>query len=393
MRTSATQRIASLDIFRALTMFFMLFVNDIPGLRDIPHWLLHAKATEDMLGFSDIIFPAFLFAMGMAIPLAIENRIRKGDTPRQLVIHIVERTIALLVMGLFTVNLEALDATATGISYSSYTLLMVLAFFLIWSVYPNVSNWKKRLFLGMKIAGIALLVFLFWIYEGHNGSSFGPRWWGILGLIGWTYLVCAVIYLFTRKSLLYNSIALVIMFLLSIGSAAGWFQNIPLVHYIPSGATHHAFGMAGLWATLLMQRYANQRRPVVFYRLFVGIGIVMLLLAVCCHQCWIISKIQATPTWLFYCLTICFPLFAFIYWLTDIQGKSYWFDVIKPAGTATLTCYILPYALYSLMAVVGLRFPEWMGGGFWGILKSLLFSFFTIGITWILVKGKVKLKV
>ena len=31
-------RVEALDIFRALTMFLMLFVNDIPGLRDIPHW-------------------------------------------------------------------------------------------------------------------------------------------------------------------------------------------------------------------------------------------------------------------------------------------------------------------------------------------------------------------
>ena len=45
-------RIATIDVFRAITMFLMLFVNDIPGLKQIPHWLLHAKAKEDMLGFS-----------------------------------------------------------------------------------------------------------------------------------------------------------------------------------------------------------------------------------------------------------------------------------------------------------------------------------------------------
>ena len=50
-----TARIATIDVFRAITMFLMLFVNDIPGVKQIPHWLLHAKADEDMLGFSDII--------------------------------------------------------------------------------------------------------------------------------------------------------------------------------------------------------------------------------------------------------------------------------------------------------------------------------------------------
>ena len=48
---------AAVDVFRALTMFLMLFVNDIPGLKNVPHWLMHAAADEDMLGFSDTIFP------------------------------------------------------------------------------------------------------------------------------------------------------------------------------------------------------------------------------------------------------------------------------------------------------------------------------------------------
>ena len=43
-------RVATIDIFRALTMFFMLFVNDVPGAKNIPHWIMHAESNEDMLG-------------------------------------------------------------------------------------------------------------------------------------------------------------------------------------------------------------------------------------------------------------------------------------------------------------------------------------------------------
>ena len=57
MKTNTLQRVAAVDVFRALTMFLMLFVNDIPGLRNVPHWLMHAQADEDMMGFSDTIFP------------------------------------------------------------------------------------------------------------------------------------------------------------------------------------------------------------------------------------------------------------------------------------------------------------------------------------------------
>lgn len=56
MKNLAPQRVAAVDVFRALTMFLMLFVNDIPGLKNIPHWLEHADINEDMMGFSDTIF-------------------------------------------------------------------------------------------------------------------------------------------------------------------------------------------------------------------------------------------------------------------------------------------------------------------------------------------------
>ncbi len=42
----------------------------------------------------------------------------------------------------------------------------------------------------MKVLGVALLAFLV-LYKDLNGKPFHQGWWGILGLIGWTYVVCA----------------------------------------------------------------------------------------------------------------------------------------------------------------------------------------------------------
>lgn len=374
-------------------MFLMLFVNDIPGLKNIPHWLLHAATNEDMLGFSDTIFPAFLFAMGMAIPYAILNRLKKGDTTIKIGGHIFWRTLALLIMGLFTVNIGHLDPIETGMTSSAFMLLMVLAFFLIWSVYPKTDDWKDNLFIAMKIVGIIILVYLFVIFEGKNGEDFAPRWWGILGLIGWTYVLCASVYLITRENLLYNSIALIILITLSLLSASGVFKGWPLIDQIPSQATLYAFGMAGVWAGTFMRKYANKEKPKRFFIVMTAIGVVSLIVAIITHQFWIISKIQATPAWFFYCCAIFFPLFAFVFWLTDLKGKSNWFHIIKPAGTVTLTCYIIPYAWYSLQTIIGFNYPAWMMTGITGIIKSLLFSLAIIGIAWLLMKAKIRLKI
>lgn len=217
MKNLAPQRVAAVDVFRALTMFLMLFVNDIPGLKNIPHWLEHADINEDMMGFSDTIFPAFLFCMGMSVSFAIQNRYRKGDTTLQVIAHIFWRTVALIAMGLFSLNSGGI---AGGISHQWFCILMVIGFFLVWAVYPKAEGAKKYLFIAMKVLGIALLAFLV-LYKDLNGKPFHQGWWGILGLIGWTYVVCAGIYLFTRESLRKNVIAWLVVMPLAVISHWG----------------------------------------------------------------------------------------------------------------------------------------------------------------------------
>lgn len=388
------QRVAAVDVFRALTMFLMLFVNDIPGLKNVPHWLMHAAADEDMLGFSDTIFPAFLFCMGMSVSFAIQNRYKKGDTTTQVIAHIFWRTVALIAMGLFSLNSGGIEG---GLSHSWFTILMVIGFFLTWGVYPKAEGTKKALFTVMKVAGVVLLATLV-IYKDLNGKPFHTSWWGILGLIGWTYAVCAGIYLFTRESLRKNAVAWFAVITLAVISHSGlipeeYGSRILLLPFIPSDWTLHAFGMSGLLTSLLMQRYANREHPGKFIGMLCILGAGMLILALVSHPYWIISKIQATPSWLFYCLAAFFPLFGFFYWLTDVKGKTNRFDIIKPAGTATLTCYILPYIWYSVQQLAGWAYPEALGSGVPGLLKSLVFSIIIVQLTGLLVKGKIKLKV
>lgn len=106
MTSQPTQRIAAIDVMRALTMFLMLFVNDIPALRGIPHWLGHAGWNEYILGFADTIFPTFLFCVGMSIPFAIGGHLRRGESQFSTLAHILLRSLALIVMGVFIMSAE-----------------------------------------------------------------------------------------------------------------------------------------------------------------------------------------------------------------------------------------------------------------------------------------------
>ena len=103
-------RVIAIDIVRALTMILMIFVNDLWSLSNIPAWLGHVDRGVDGIGLADVVFPAFLFIVGLSLPYAIDARIKKGDTTGQLVKHVLTRTIALLVMGVFLVNGETDNA-------------------------------------------------------------------------------------------------------------------------------------------------------------------------------------------------------------------------------------------------------------------------------------------
>jgi len=144
---TAFSRVPSIDVFRAFTMFLMIFVNDLWTLTGIPSWMEHTATQTDGMGLADIVFPAFLVVMGMSIPFAIQNRIDNGQSKLQISWHIVIRSLALLIMGVFTVNFSELNGQATGINPYWYEIIAVAAFFMIWNVYPKAEGNRKYFYI------------------------------------------------------------------------------------------------------------------------------------------------------------------------------------------------------------------------------------------------------
>ncbi|MDR1645553.1 MAG: DUF5009 domain-containing protein [Tannerellaceae bacterium] len=406
MKTDYTERNTAIDILRALTMFVMIFVNDFWTVHDIPHWMEHAGRGEDFLGLSDAVFPCFLFVVGMSIPFAIERRYAKGLTVESTAGHILSRTLALVLMGVFIVNSEARLSSEAGYSLPVYRLLMVGAFLCIWNQYPSADARQRRRYLLLKGIGILILLYLAITFRDERGGVFAARWWGILGLIGWSYLLCATIYFFTRDRLRYLIPAWLVLVLLSIlgstmNEASGGeallslprpnFYNEILNLLHTGNGTLPAFTLGGMILTILSTRY--QRLPAAKKALGAALLVALLLIAgIISHRFWIISKLSETPTWLFYITALAVTLYALLYTLTE-KGKAHWFNLIKPAGTATLTTYIVPYAVYSLNSLAGIQSPGWFAHGFLSIVNCLCFSFLIIGITWLLGRLHIKLKI
>ncbi|MGZ3767813.1 MAG: DUF5009 domain-containing protein, partial [Mucilaginibacter sp.] len=194
----SSKRLLSVDAFRALTMLLMIFINDLSGVKGMPEWMDHAKRMDDGMGFADTIFPAFLFIVGLSIPLAIDRKLKKGESFNTIAFSILSRSFALIAMGFFHVNLESYNV-ASILPEAVWEILITLSFFLIWLDYPaTLSNLKKYVLIG---SGWLILLLMAFLYTGgKTGAPEGlhPSWWGILGIIGWSYLVCAGVYLLVK---------------------------------------------------------------------------------------------------------------------------------------------------------------------------------------------------
>ncbi|QEC41009.1 heparan-alpha-glucosaminide N-acetyltransferase domain-containing protein [Pseudobacter ginsenosidimutans] len=388
-------RISSIDILRALTMTLMIFVNDLWSLKDIPGWLEHTAAAEDGMGLADVVFPAFLFIVGMSVPLAINNRRSKGDDNGKIFLHILERGAALLVMGLFLVNGEYLNAAATGINRGVWNVLSCLSFIALWNAWPKTTNpWVKRILKTLAVGVLLLLAFICRSGEGENIQRFGVHWWGILGLIGWAYMVGAIVVMLAGNKTPVIAIAWALFLGICIASHAGLLKNEIVGAVIgPLGVGGHvALVLGGTIITNIFFHYHKLQQHAKMMGILLLIAAALLALGFVLRPYWGISKIRVTPSWILICSGITVATFVLVNWIADQQGKASWFDFIKPAGTNTLLCYLIPYFVYAIAMATGWSLPDLILTGAVGLIKSLAFALLIIGLGGLLGKLGVKLK-
>ena len=386
------ERNLSIDMFRGLTMTLMVFVNEFWKVFNVPHWMEHFATLEDGMGLSDIVFPMFLFAMGMSIPYALERRIAKGFSTESTVLHIFSRTLALLVMGAFICNQEA---RAMDGNRALWVLLMVVGFFLVWNQYPK--DWKPARW--FKLLGGVLLLVLALVYRTPDGAHFEGLWWGILGQIGWMYLFCAMAYLLCRKQtwvlaalwLVIGFVNLTVVPMRDGSTFIGPNFLGDLAHALQLGEGYGAvMGLGGLMLTLADWKLQD-RKPSECLGLGFAAAAVLAVLGMAFHTGWIVSKNLGTLPWCLYVSALSVALYTMLR-LMERKGWTAWFKPLQPAGTATLTVYMIPYLFIALWVAVMPTPAPWLTG--WvGVAKCALMAAVYIGCAWGLTKLGIKLKI
>jgi heparan-alpha-glucosaminide N-acetyltransferase len=371
-------RIRSIDAVRGLVVCTMIFVNYLAGAPKeiVPWWMRHFPADGNGMTFVDLVFPAFLFIVGMSIPVALGGRQRRGEPVWKTVIHVVLRTLSLLLIGILMVN-GSPDSGRMGWSGTLWSILMfgsaILAFC---SLSPagrlngaRSGHIYRILSAILRVIGFVALGFLVAAYQGRDGHrivtlspfSIHTSWYGILGLIGWAYLVASIVFLLFRTHRTAILGCVVLLMCLYPADRAGLFDSFWLNRIVGIGSTlgsQAAITVAGLLlATILVTgESATARSRTAFALLFAaGFAAAAILL----YGLYGINKNAATPSWCLWACAITAAIWLVLYWLCDCWPVGFIARPLSVAGGNVLLAYLISEMLPSVLDL--LHLDDWFG--------------------------------
>jgi hypothetical protein len=379
-------------------MAVMIFVNELAGVRGLPWWTYHAKRDWNAMTYVDMVFPFFLFIVGLAIPLAIRARLKKNPSIPALWLHVLLRSASLIILGLILANADKVDPVRTGLSGATWGAIALLGGVLFWNVYP-ASKRYSMLFRVLRIAGLVLLIAMYAIFRrttrtGHTGWIDGsyPE---ILGLIGYTYLSVAALYLSTRRWLWAPVGWLIAFVALCAVSTLHWinFPNtLPLYFWPFSNGSWASMTMAGVVTSAIFlgdHRWRTARQKMLLAIVFaIPVFVAGWLLTPLG-----ISKIRATPTWSLYSIGAAVLCFTLLYWICDVNKRTAWATFVRPAGSNTLLTYLLPDFYAFLITLTGaVYFETHFAVGWPGVVKSVVFTLCILAISALLTRCRLRMQ-
>jgi predicted acyltransferase len=394
----AASRVVSIDVFRGLTMAVMIFVNALSGVPGLPWWTYHAHEQEDVMTYVDMVFPFFLFIVGMSMPLSVAQRLKRNSSLPALWLHVFLRSLGLVVLGLILANAEYCDAARMGMRGSTWAILALVCAGLYLNVY---GEWKRFPAYSsvLRYTGLLGVVILLAIFRrsmpGGHVAWIDFSYPEILGLIGISYLAVAILYIPTRRWVWAPAAWFALLVSLNVLTAARLVtfpdHLSPYLWVFGNGAEACVIMAGAVTSSLFLGAgpRSNPRRAMISA---VSFGLLMLAVGRLCTPLGI-SKIRATPTWSLYSIGAAVLMFTLLYWVCDVKHWTRWAFFVRPAGANTLTTYLLP-DLWDLLTVsLGITFldTDWPLG--WpAVVKTLAFTFFILGVAGIVTKLRIRLQ-
>jgi predicted acyltransferase len=176
-----SKRNNSLDALRGMAILLMVLSGSIAFGGLLPAWMYHAQVPPPEHKFNpalpgitwvDLVFPFFLFSMGVAIPLALRKWEEKANATANIWWIAARRFLLLTWFALFTYHMRAwvISENPGNLEYVLSIGSFVLLFFELYK--PSADSNHKKLFSALQIGSYAISAFLLYYLPFNKGEGF-----------------------------------------------------------------------------------------------------------------------------------------------------------------------------------------------------------------------------
>jgi len=301
MSISKTNRLLSVDVFRGLTMAAMILVNNPGSWEYIYPPLEHAHWNGCTP--TDLIFPFFLFIVGMAIPFALGKRKLAGADNGKIIVKILRRSAILFALGLLSYLFPYFDFANMRIPGVLQRIAVV--YFFASFIFLFFHKKGQRNIAVIILLGYWALMTLMPV-PGHGPANLNPD----TNLAAWLDHSLMAGHMWLEKS-----------------------DPEGLLSTLPSIATAILGILAGTWIKSRREEYQKVSGLLIS-------GALLTLAGLAWDMVFPINKSLWTSSYVLYTGGLALTTFGIIYWLVDVKKSRNWTLPFTAYGANCLAVYM-----------------------------------------------------
>jgi len=336
MNVPATSRMLSLDVFRGMTVAGMILVNN-PGTWAAIYSPLGHAAWHGWTP-TDLIFPFFLFIVGVSITLALSRRVEAGGPQRDLYVKIARRTALILALGLVLAGFPYFNLST--IRFTGVLNRIAICYFFAAVIFLK-TNWRQQ-----TAIGVGLLL----------------AYWAILALVPAPGFAAGD--------------------LSKEGSIASFVDRLVLGNHIwkgggkvydPEGILSTIPAVATTLCGVLTGHILRSRRtPFEKVAVMFVAGVAGVVVGWAWNSWFPVNKALWTSSYVVFTAGMALQLLALCYWIIDIHGYRRWAIPFVVFGTNALAAFFLTGLFARTLTLIKLT-----GDGGKGVaLQTIIFNNF-----------------
>jgi predicted acyltransferase len=370
---AARQRLLSLDVFRGITVAAMILVNNPGSWSSIYGPLKHAPWNGCTP--TDLVFPFFLFMVGVAITYALSTLKDQPEKHNQAMLRIGKRSLILFGLGLFLALFPSFQFATVRIPG---VLQRIAVVFLVCGILFLKTGVRAQVLL---MIGLLVLYYVLMCFMPVPGVGY-PNLEPTTNLAAWVdhSLLSGHLWKATR-----------------VWDPEGILSTLPAV----------ATGLSGILTGHWLRRPVAPAEKVTWMFVYANAAIVAGLIW---NYAFPINKSLWTSSYVLYTSGLALNGLALCYWLVDVKGYRNWTAPFVAFGVNAITAFFVAGLLPRILTLIRFSGPEgketslqgWLYGNLfqpllppylaslaWAVMYVLLF----LALVWWMYRRKIIIKV